>query len=119
MTTHVASTPMQFDFSVNAASDISQYDEPIIGFRTEIIDVYADTEEDDHTGDLSLVERIGDRVLATIDRPSGEIRATVPANNALDEGNAISFSFDYSELHVFDDQTEEALARGTNPSSDV
>ncbi len=53
MTTHVASTPMQFDFSVNAASDISQYDEPIIGFRTEIIDVYADTEEDDHTGSLS------------------------------------------------------------------
>lgn len=110
---------VQFDFPVNAVSDVSQGDEIIIGFRPEIIDVYADTQEGDLTGDLSLVERIGDRVLATIDRPSGEIRATVPANNALDEGNAISFSFDYSELHVFDDQTEEALARGANPSADA
>lgn len=105
----------QFDFPATIVGDVATGDEIIVGFRPEIVDVYADTGRGDLTGDLSLVERIGDRVLATIDRPSGEVRATVPADNSLDEGNPISFSFDYSELHVFDRNTEESVARGTKP----
>ncbi|MFC6825281.1 ABC transporter ATP-binding protein [Halopelagius fulvigenes] len=105
----------QFDFPAHIVGDVSAGDEVVIGFRPEIVNVYPDTEQGDLTGDLSLVERIGDRVLATIDRPSGEVRATVSADNPLDEGEPVSFSFDYSGLHVFDRRTEESIARGTKP----
>jgi multiple sugar transport system ATP-binding protein len=105
----------QFDFLASIVGDIATDTEAVVGFRPESVDVYADTDRGDLTGDLSLVERIGDRVLATIDRPSGEVRATVPADNNLTEGNPVSFSFDYSDVHVFDRKSEEVVARGTKP----
>lgn len=105
----------EFTFDVTRVGNIEADNKVVIGFRPEIVEVYDDTERGDLVGDLSLVERIGDRVLATIDRPSGEIRATVPAENPLEEQSPVSFSFDYSGVHVFDEKTEEIVARGTRP----
>jgi multiple sugar transport system ATP-binding protein len=105
----------EFEFDVNVIEDATVNDEVVIGFRPEVVEVYTDTERGDLRGELSLVERIGDRVLASIDGPSGEIRATVPADNALEEQEPISFSFQYSSVHIFDKDSEEIVARGAKP----
>lgn len=103
----------EFEFPVDVVDDVAANDDVVIGFRPEVVEVYTDIEEGNLRGELSLVERIGDRILATIDGPSGEIRATVPADNVLAESEPVSFSFDYSAVHIFDRASEKVVARGS------
>jgi len=109
----------EFSLPVERISAAEETDDIVMGFRPETVEVYNDTEQGDLTGELSLVERIGDRVLATIDRPSGEVRATVSADNSLEELTPVSFSFDHSDVHVFDDSTGEIVARGRKPRANA
>ena len=83
----------------------------VIGFRPEIVNInrngagYFD-------GTISLIERISDRMQATVDGPDGELRATVSADHSLNENEAVSISFDREKVHIFDSKTGEAIAHG-------
>jgi multiple sugar transport system ATP-binding protein len=109
----------QFEFDVRHVAAVDEGDDVVLGFRPEVVEVYSDSERGDLAGELSLVERIGDRALATIDRSSGEVRATVSADNSLTELEPVSFSFDSAEVHVFDRADGRAVARGARPRVDA
>lgn len=83
-----------------------------LGFRPEIVEVSSDPDEGYISGTLELVERIGDRRLATIETSDGEIRALVPDEQRLSEGSDVSVSFDSADIHLFDDETGKAIGHG-------
>jgi len=100
-----------FSFGANTVDGRTIDGEVTIGFRPEDINVYSNG-SGDLSGHLALVERIGDSVLASIERSSGEIRATVPADNSLTEDEPVSFSFDESLVHIFERDSGKIVARG-------
>lgn len=64
-------------------------------------------------GKISLIERIGDRMQATVDGPdSTELRAVVPADHSLTDEQTTSMWFDAEEAHLFDSKTGDAITRG-------
>lgn len=81
-----------------------------IGFRPETIEVSPDPDRGYFTGTLELVERIGDRRLATIEGPNGELRALVPDEQDLGENETVSVSFSTKDMHLFDSETGDAIA---------
>jgi len=97
------------------ATDVEpEGDTAIVGFRPEAITLHHDSSEGYFDGRLELVERIGDRKLATIDGPKGEVRAIASPDVTLQEGERVSVSFPPEKAHVFDGATEQAIARGNN-----
>lgn len=83
-----------------------------IGFRPEIVEVSPDPDRGYITGTLELIERIGDRRLATIETPNGDIRALVSDEQRFREGTDVSVTFDSADIHLFDKQTGDAIAHG-------
>lgn len=102
------------EFSIDQVGDVPAGSSVIIGFRPESVTLNSDRQEY-LTGTLTLVERIGDRLQATIDGPEGELRAIVPSEQTITEGESVSISFDIAEAHIFDAETEEIFARGNEP----
>lgn len=90
-----------------------------IGFRPEVVDLHTDPDEGYFEGTLELIERIGDRRLATIQGPDGEIRAMVPDSYAASEGAQVGVSFDERDAHVFDDRTQNVVGRGRIESAEI
>lgn len=102
------------DLPIERVGDVPADDALLVGFRPE--DVELDPEGDEHlTGEVTLVERIGDRLQATIEGPEGELRVIVPSDRSLTEGQTVSLAFDPSQAHLFDADTQEIFARGTEP----
>jgi len=89
-------------------------DSVTVGFRPEAVSLESGAGDGFFDGRLELVERIGDRKLATIDGPEGEIRAIMPPDQSLDPGTDVSISFDVEKAHVFDGESEQTVARGDN-----
>ena len=87
-----------------------------VGIRPERVDVLPDPDAGKLTGTLELIERIGDRRLATVDIDDGEIRALNLSTDTLAEGSTVSVAFDWADVHLFDGESGEALA---HPIADV
>lgn len=68
-------------------------------------------------GTVRLIEPLDDRSLATIDGPQGELSALIDRDNDLADGDDVDVYVNPAELHLFDPETTELIARGT-PSSD-
>ncbi|SFL68800.1 multiple sugar transport system ATP-binding protein [Halogranum rubrum] len=103
------------DLSLNAEADLSMGDEVVLGFRPETVSL--DTAGPGFEGEITLIERIDDRMLATVEGDLGEIRATVSADDPLNVGDVVPISFDTSHIHVFDRDTGEHIASGDRPST--
>lgn len=64
-------------------------------------------------GNISLIERPGDRMQATVDGPdSTELRAVVPADHSLADDQTTSLWFDAQEVHLFGSTTGENITDG-------
>lgn len=85
----------------------------LVGFRPEGVTTTGPQVKPDFEGEISLLERIGDRKLAYLDGPDGELRVTLPASTTLEEGETASLRIDRDNLYIFDADTEELVARGT------
>ncbi|WP_423750846.1 ABC transporter ATP-binding protein [Salinirarus marinus] len=83
-----------------------------VGFRPEIVTLDQTDSEGYFSGEITLIERIGDRMQATVEGPEGELRAVVPADNELTEGEEAAISFETDHIHVFDANTGDIVARG-------
>jgi multiple sugar transport system ATP-binding protein len=86
--------------------------EATVGFRPEGLLVTEDPDQADLTGDIRLLERIGDRKLAHVDTPEGEIRVTIPANTALREGERAYLRMERGKLFIFDSSANHLIVRG-------
>ena len=94
-------------------------DDVEIGVRPERVDVVSDPDEGRLSGTLELIERVGDRRLATVDVSGGEIRALNLGAGDLQQGSEVSVVFDSSDVHLFDGSTGEAISHPVNYSSPV
>lgn len=101
----------EFSWAIEGTRREPSGDDVMIGFRPEATSL-ANKESTDIQGDVQLVERIGDRLLAYIDGPESEIRLTVDASDDLREGQHIPIHINKTGMYLFDDTTEELIARG-------
>lgn len=107
------SVPNQtLEIPIQPVGDTTATEGITVGFRPETVELDPSGEEGYFTGIVTLVERIGDRMQATVDGPEGELRATVSADHSLVEDETVAISFDRSQVHLFDRETGEVIARG-------
>lgn len=90
-------------------NDLSPGDQVELGFRPEAVEL--DPREGYVSGTVSIVERIDDRMLATIDGPQGEVMATVPSDRSLAEDEDVMISFSGARTHLFDVESGENVQR--------
>ncbi|NHN58593.1 MULTISPECIES: ABC transporter ATP-binding protein [Halorussus] len=64
-------------------------------------------------GTIRLLEPIGDRTLATIDGPQGELSALIPRDAPVAEGEETEIYFDSAELYLFDPESTTLIARSS------
>jgi len=83
-----------------------------IGVRPEHTRLSTDPEDAHVEGNLELVERIGDRRLATVETDEGEFRVLIPDTQPVEEGSTVYVTFDAAASHVFDGETGVAIAHG-------
>lgn len=83
-----------------------------VGFRPEIVQLVPTEAEPDFHGEVQLLERIGDRVLASVEGPEGEIRATISADDDVEEGQTVPITINRSGLYLFDVESGELIAKG-------
>lgn len=83
-----------------------------IGFRPETVKL--NSGDSIFESEISLIERIGESYLATINGPEGDITAIIPATSPLREETTVGVSFDRSKVHLFDRNTGNHFARGFN-----
>lgn len=103
---------VQFSLSVGELETEPSASDVLVGVRPESVDVSRDNTPNSFEGTLEIVERIGDRLLATIESDGLEIRSTVPADHQLVEDERVYYSFEEDAVHVFDRDTERVLFRG-------
>lgn len=109
------STTVEFlgnEIELETTNESPSSDRIELGFRPEIVEISPGPDEGYIRGTLELVERIGDRRLATIETSDGEIRALVPDEQRLSEGSGVSVSFDSADIHLFDEETGKAIGHG-------
>jgi len=87
-----------------------------IGFRPESIDLETAENGFDFRGRVKLIERIDDRLLATVAGPQGEIDITVAADKELTKDEIASFEVDTNRLYLFDETSGNLVAKGGNVS---
>lgn len=86
--------------------------EAILGFRPEAVELGSDNGDLD--AEIVLIERIGDRLLVTLESAHGELRATVPAKARFQEGETVQVTIDKDRAHLFDAGSGELIAGGTD-----
>lgn len=76
-----------------------------VGFRPESARLNND-EEGGPTGRISLIERIGDRKVAILDGPEGELRVTIPASLGVSEGETVTIEVEVGDYFIFDEDDQ-------------
>jgi len=107
----------QFEFPVESILMDPQGSDAVIGFRPEMATLVEDSSNGDIEAELALIERIGDRILATLNGPEGEIRAIIPVEHELVVGQTVGVRFDRQNIHLFDGESSKIVARGHSNSA--
>lgn len=102
----------QFHFPVDYMKSDPTGQDVSVGFRPEIVELMPTDQEPDFHGEVQLLERIGDRVLASVDGPEGEIRATISADDDVAEGKTVPITINRSGLYLFDSESGHLIAKG-------
>ncbi|WP_084802717.1 ABC transporter ATP-binding protein [Halorientalis sp. IM1011] len=110
--TTVSSYGETFTWGIEGIRREPSSDDVTIGFRPEATSLAKDEANADIEGEVQLLERIGDRLLAYIDGPEDEIRLTVDASDDIREGQHIPICIDTDGMYLFDRDTEELIACG-------
>jgi multiple sugar transport system ATP-binding protein len=80
-----------------------------LGCRPEAVELDSNHQDGNLTGTIQLIERIDDRRLVSIETEAGEIRATQPADSALEEGETVDIIFDPRRVYFFDADTGDRI----------
>lgn len=102
----------EFSWNIEGVRREPSSDTVSVGFRPEATSLADDEASADIQGEVQLLERIGDRLLAYIDGPEDEIRLTVDASDDISEGQHIPIRINKGGMYLFDHETEELIARG-------
>jgi len=100
------------DFNLQSSVDNLLGSDLWVGCRPETIAIGPAATEETFTGEVQLIERISDRLLATIDGPQGELRVVLSADTTISEGESAPISLDRSRVHLFDIESQELVAIG-------
>jgi multiple sugar transport system ATP-binding protein len=105
-----------FDCELEVVDRLRETMQVKIGFRPESIRIGSEIRTGDFRGKIKLIERIGDRLLATVEGPQGDLSMTISADNNLQEDETIPFEIDKTNIYVFDRDSGKLVAKGTNVS---
>jgi len=84
----------------------------VIGCRPENLALDADPEAGDLRAEIQLLERTGDKRLATLQYHDDELQATLPARTDFTEGDRVAVSLSRDDVFVFDAESGTLLASG-------
>lgn len=85
--------------------------EVAFGFRPEKTQVKASKSNGMFTGQIDLLENVGDKYLASLSTSGHTLSALVDPGHGLGEGSSVSITFDRQGAHVFDLTTGDLLLR--------
>lgn len=102
----------QIELETTDATSVNAGNEVTVGFRPE--DINLNRTSGDLEGEIILIERLGERMLATIDGPEGEVRVTLPVGHPYQKGESVYLDVDHSATHLFEGDSGEVVARGPN-----
>lgn len=91
----------------------------VVGFRPRKVEVSADATTAGIETSVELHEPLGDEVLMYLDAPGGELRAVVPINDEVPEGETAYVTPTTEGLYLFNRETGERFARGRLDSDDT
>jgi multiple sugar transport system ATP-binding protein len=94
--------------SPDGISDLTEVD---IGFRPESITVGKERAENGLSGEISLLEPLGDRTLVNIDMLNENIEAYVSPDQSLSEGDEVSLSIPPEHIYLFNVDSGERIAQ--------
>lgn len=104
-----------FEFGLDQVQTNPSDSEITVGFRPESVSIGSYAEESDFEMQISLLERIGERVLATLDGPQGEVQATVSDDHSLREDEVVPVAIDRGGLYLFASTTGDLVAKAKKP----
>jgi multiple sugar transport system ATP-binding protein len=87
-------------------------DDVVLGFRPRKVEVSADEGSAGIPTTVELHEPLGDEVLMYLDGPGGELRAVVPINSEVPEGDTAYVTPTIEGVYLFNRDTGERFARG-------
>lgn len=105
-----------FEYTLDYTEGEPSNQEIIMGFRPESVSLDSDGTQTDFSGEISLLEQIGDRMLATIETSAteGELRATIPMDTHLLEGQETYISVDRNGIYIFDSESSNIIGKCTD-----
>lgn len=101
----------KFTFNTDLYNEEALPTDVITGIRPQSVVLSKSTKDAHFEGELLLLEPVDDRALARVDGPEGELRALIPSDNNLREGDIVGISFKTHNLYIFDDDSEELLVK--------
>lgn len=102
-----------FEFSLEYTEEEPSNQEIVVGFRPESVSLDSGKDPADLTGQITLLEQIGDRMLATIETTDKEIRATIPMDAQLSEGQETSIWVQRDGVYLFNSESTELIGKCT------
>ncbi|MFC6723536.1 ABC transporter ATP-binding protein [Halobium palmae] len=103
------------EFPVERSTESFRGEAAILGVRPQHVTVEGGDGRT-LTGTLRLIEPLDDRALATIDGPQGELSAMIPRDSDVNEGDRVEISLNRFELHLFDPDSSDLVARSAKRS---
>lgn len=100
----------QMKFPIEQIGNLTQDSQVTLGVRPQHLSVEKKGTEL-FTGTIRLIEPLDDRALATIDSSQGELSALISRDTEKPEGESVDIHVDLSELHLFDTETNQLIAR--------
>jgi multiple sugar transport system ATP-binding protein len=91
-----------------------------IGLRPSELEMVDDLADADFRTETTIYEQLGDETILhsrmSVDGVEQEVRAMVPPEFTPGDGTEVGFTFSPSDVHVFDDQTGDAILNGLTPT---
>lgn len=98
-------------FAVDRLVEQPSKDEVIVGFRPQAVELGSNAGEPHFEERLVLLERIDDRALARLEGPEDELRALVPSDLELKEGEKTEVRIRTDNLYLFDPETKMLVGK--------
>ena len=116
-TVRVGETELSFETDVLRGEP--EGSDVVLGFRPQSVSLDHETTDHDFEGELSLLEPVDDRALATITWDRGELRALVPTRQKLREGERVGITIDTRNLYLYGSDDRELIAKSSSPDLEL
>jgi multiple sugar transport system ATP-binding protein len=112
------SDTMTYPVPARASDEVKHGDEITLGIRPRDVELADEDGPDTVTGDILVVEPMGDSLQLTVDINGTEATVSVDAEFRLQSGDTIRLRFPTEGVHLFDTVSGEAIANRTISESD-